>query len=53
MLKQLNDGKQTFSKDLHKFEDDFANKGPMVRGISAAEASKRVDYIWSLDLDRN
>lgn len=45
MLKQLNDGKETFKKDLDKFEDDFAKKGPMVWGISAAEASKRVSTL--------
>lgn len=42
LLNQLNNGKEAFKKDLDKFEDDFVKSGPMVRGISAAEASKRV-----------
>lgn len=42
LLKQLNDGKEAFKKELNKFEDDFAKSGPMVYGISAAEASNRV-----------
>lgn len=42
LLKQLNDGKEAFKKDLDKFEVEFATAGPMVYGITAAEASKRV-----------
>lgn len=42
LLKQLNDGKAAFQKEIDKFENDFAKGGPLVRGISAKEASSRV-----------
>lgn len=42
LLKQLNDGKGAFQKEMDKFESDFAKAGPMVKGISAKEASNRV-----------
>lgn len=45
LLNQLNSGKEAFKKDLDKFEEDFVKVGPMVRGISAAEASKRVSNL--------
>lgn len=48
MLKQLNDGKETFKKEMNKFEDDFAKAGPRVTGISAAEASRRVSIRFIL-----
>lgn len=44
LLKQLNDGKESFKKELDKFEDDYAKNGPMVPRISAEEASKRVSF---------
>lgn len=42
LLVELNTGISTFNTELNTFDEDFELNGPMVRDLSAKEASDRV-----------
>ena len=42
LLEELNNGIAQFVSEINEFDADYIAKGPLIKGISAKEASDRV-----------